>query len=954
MATYTREGKFTPVNIDSNQIPALQQKMTLMAKGEALIRSQYQNALDLDLTHGENQAKLNTFFKDAQEKVNKVISKGNLDNYANVDAALQIFDPLASEEYRSVMMDNSYTKHYKEQIAVAERYRNQKEKDGSVGSGYSDFNYKDLVNHYSQFKTGTPNDYSSWGSKYSYRPYYDDAAERRELAKEFLKLPDSFTRESANEYGVVTSTTYEGKSASQLQKYISNNLSAKAKDQALLEGRVLVYDMKDGDYLKFLTEHTEKQLKEVDDDLVRLQVLKKDKNNKSFTEAEFKKQFDYLSDTRKELAENLQKLSDPDYQKSEIKKKAETFANYYLNKKIANTASAMANDRVSMKLETNSAIVSALNRQQNLNTFLTKYRQDQVQFQAMMQHRTNMLNTQINIANQEARLRERLALINATATIEAAKIREGTSKTNKGKENEDERTGLFGTILNTPIKDEKEIVKIREQMKAEIEGSMEEVLTTTLPYSIDAFGINSSENKKNFISAVAGITNLSQRLQNGDKELTKLLQSTPQDEKSFSKKQIATKRILEVLDKYDLQRLTYHSYQKASKVAESSAKQVLLNTFKQQDEETQARILESRSPISTKVPLSTPWSNGFNLNGNSALPDLSAAAARLESQQGPVPPRFKNLEEAADFFTKHPEEANAYFGLKISLAGKKMDFSNFIQTNVSNVKDAALIQAYYINHKNLYIAKPVDNETPESKAATSAFNKEVAGFTPYLQQQGLYAEDYAPENVVGFTRQNGGVEILYRPTALVSSKLGLSKVEPKSLFLPVPELGTTYNDQRDKIFLNILALSPTGETGGIKARGPVPITYKIATKSGAPFSAGGQGGYKGSIQVDGKYYDIPYDDFNKPTDIEAFVTTLSQQAELSVFQTINFELAKENKAPLTQTQRTEMVRSGEFKRRYNAKLKEVLHDDYLVFSMLGLNNPNYTSTELMFLNQDQQ
>ena len=66
MATYTREGRFTPVNINSDPSATLaynQQRLALQAKGTAIVESQYQKLLDLELTHGDNQEKLNSFFK---------------------------------------------------------------------------------------------------------------------------------------------------------------------------------------------------------------------------------------------------------------------------------------------------------------------------------------------------------------------------------------------------------------------------------------------------------------------------------------------------------------------------------------------------------------------------------------------------------------------------------------------------------------------------------------------------------------------------------------------------------------------------------------------------------------------------------------------------------------------------------------------------------------------------
>ena len=86
MSTYTREGRFTPVNINSDptqQLNYIQQRMGLQAKGESIIRSQYQNLLDLELTHGDNQNKLNDFFKSVNEKINSSVSK-DVSDYNNV------------------------------------------------------------------------------------------------------------------------------------------------------------------------------------------------------------------------------------------------------------------------------------------------------------------------------------------------------------------------------------------------------------------------------------------------------------------------------------------------------------------------------------------------------------------------------------------------------------------------------------------------------------------------------------------------------------------------------------------------------------------------------------------------------------------------------------------------------------------------------------------------------
>ena len=64
MATYTRPDKFIPVNISSDPSAYLgyvQKRLDLSATGEAAVKSQYKQMLDLDLTHDANKEKLNSF-----------------------------------------------------------------------------------------------------------------------------------------------------------------------------------------------------------------------------------------------------------------------------------------------------------------------------------------------------------------------------------------------------------------------------------------------------------------------------------------------------------------------------------------------------------------------------------------------------------------------------------------------------------------------------------------------------------------------------------------------------------------------------------------------------------------------------------------------------------------------------------------------------------------------------
>ena len=160
MSTYTRPDKFVPVNISSDPSAYLnyvQKRAELSAQGEAAVRNQYKQYLDLDLTHDTNKDKLNSFLQDTTKKINQQSSK-DLSNLDNVKQMLSNFDALTTDKnYESVLYDNKYTKHYKKQADIAEDYKLRTDKKGNIGTGYSDYNYAIVTKAFNDFKNSNPN-----------------------------------------------------------------------------------------------------------------------------------------------------------------------------------------------------------------------------------------------------------------------------------------------------------------------------------------------------------------------------------------------------------------------------------------------------------------------------------------------------------------------------------------------------------------------------------------------------------------------------------------------------------------------------------------------------------------------------------------------------------------------------------------------------------------------------
>jgi hypothetical protein len=337
-----------------------------MARGEAMVRAKYKNILDLSLTHGSNQEKLNEFLKGATEKLNTQIQKP-LSDFNNVQDALGIFDPLTKDsQYKSVLMDHKYTEHYKEQFGVADQYRTHTNKDGVTGSKYSEMNEKELYQQYSKFKGSDGTKPDSWGSAYEFQPYYNNKKEEQELTKIFLDQPDDYVQEKIDPTtGVITKVEFKGKSAAEINKYLRLNLSEQAKSQIHLEGRVLGRGISDEDYIAGIKQSTidnttmlNKQL----EDLKNGKITHDEDNNKLTPKAKTDMKNRILAQINEQdaIAANL---NNPKERQAMIGNKANDYATRYLGERLNNVSTTVANRRHSIEYDTNSAVVRALDRQ---------------------------------------------------------------------------------------------------------------------------------------------------------------------------------------------------------------------------------------------------------------------------------------------------------------------------------------------------------------------------------------------------------------------------------------------------------------------------------------------------------------------------------------------------------------------------------------------------------------
>src|SRR6478752_1358540 len=122
MADYQQAPNFSTYNFKPYQLPgqqlmdAVNRRTSYWLQGAQQVKSAYEQATNLDLSHQKSKDKLNAFMSEAEQQLQKA-SKSDLSVGQNVSAAMKIFKPIYQD--RALMLDDQITKFYKAQSQVA-------------------------------------------------------------------------------------------------------------------------------------------------------------------------------------------------------------------------------------------------------------------------------------------------------------------------------------------------------------------------------------------------------------------------------------------------------------------------------------------------------------------------------------------------------------------------------------------------------------------------------------------------------------------------------------------------------------------------------------------------------------------------------------------------------------------------------------------------------------------
>jgi hypothetical protein len=949
MSTYTRPDKFVPVNISSDPSAYLnyvQKRMDLSAQGEATVRMQYKQYLDLDLTHEANKDKLNTFLTEASEKVNK-FSKQNSDfsDYNNVKTALKVFEPLAKDpQYQSVLYDNKFTKHYKKQIQISENFKNKTDKNGNIGTGYNDYNYTELMQNYSKFaKNLDANNYDSWGKLYSYQPYHDYTESLRERTQEFLKMPDESERDEMNGEGIVTRVKYKGKSVEQLQAYLDATASAQDRSQMLLEGRVQARDIDDDEYVASLKENTERNLKSVLKEREDIEAFKKKPGtNVNLTPAQIKEELNRIEGKEIEYNTKLSDLNNID-KLAEIKNaKVDNYSNIYANQKIANLAKATANRREDVILDSNSARVSTLNRNQGFEELKMTLRQKEDHFNRQIDY-----NYAKNGMNPDGSLKVPL-------------------------------NDNFTIVNETVTKDEDVTQKVTEYETA-LNNNVASHLPQAVNSAYELLGM-STKNPFNDTKALKTVISLGQQFNSENPETGYLHQllRTP-DNQITSKEDLVKKRIAEQLVSEDANVTEYMSYYKAKQIKTDKVKQDIMAEIKAKG--ITLKDINSALSLHNDITGLNYRAGQFSASGALVKGVQNLFGLNSKTQYSQV----NSYEEFADRVAKDPEFAKAVSGstlsglkddaISIGLAGanlltKTLPGAKILNDLLPSSKKTS--QDFSIYSKNLneelisnvivpkvkILTRPETTETKEDKALDSRFNSEINNLYAQYPEMFKDAELNDMTQVKSVEKHQGKYIINYND---YSTDKGKSLKTGEMKVLEIPDAKITVFDKADAALLRALMYSPQGEIDR-KYNHPTLgfIDYKIKTASGTPYTVSGsdnnmnEGGLYVSLKVGNEYVTIPQE-FKTPTDAEKLIKDFYNKASnILTTETTTREVQKLLKqySNLPKAERHKKVEQEFETLRKTGKLQTEVQDNHSkmytdgrIYPALGVQDPNMTQLE---------
>lgn len=227
-----------PFIADANSIlGTFQTKVEYWRQGAAAVKGAYQKFLNLDLTHNDNQTRLDEFMKTAKTQLQQV-SQTDLSVGDNQQMAMSIFEPIVKD--REIMGDNAITKFFKEQYAIGESYKN---KDG--GKYYNSNNQNWMLKQLADFSTDDARNWQThWNMRDGYTPYVDLSAKWTEFVKNYkppLFSKAAGTDEKGNLLPLITTEGFKGlpdasDRVADMRRAFYSTLDEKDKKQLMING----------------------------------------------------------------------------------------------------------------------------------------------------------------------------------------------------------------------------------------------------------------------------------------------------------------------------------------------------------------------------------------------------------------------------------------------------------------------------------------------------------------------------------------------------------------------------------------------------------------------------------------------------------------------------------------------------------------------------------------------
>ncbi|TXI86828.1 MAG: hypothetical protein E6Q36_08495 [Chryseobacterium sp.] len=369
---------FRPYELPVNEIfNAIQAKSAYWTEGAMQVRSAYEQAANLELSHKSSKDKLKNFMVGANDLIAKV-GKTDLSIAENRTAGMNIFKPLYDD--KSLMLDDQLTKYYKSQFQLAERAKTQNGgKDYSAtNEGYMMEKYNDFVNDGNE-----ANWENHYNSRRAYTPYYNYRSEFDEVLKNCK--PDSVEGNTMDGLYFLNDKI-KTLSSTKLSGCLQSGLSDRAKNQIRMEGYMGFgknYEAVGQRYLDYTANELDAYGKKRGAIDGQLQALREKGKTTTLTDAE-KIQMStleqslqgvdtYINDqqkTRKAIASGDLKYIQDNYE--------DLSGRLYLNDKLNEFSNYYSYSEQERKFEENNAAIAQYRAQNDATQLATKFKQEQL------------------------------------------------------------------------------------------------------------------------------------------------------------------------------------------------------------------------------------------------------------------------------------------------------------------------------------------------------------------------------------------------------------------------------------------------------------------------------------------------------------------------------------------------------------------------------------------------